>query len=592
MKPVVLAAVLVLAVLAGGVWLVLQPPAAPPAETAGVNEPEPEENATARRRVRAPPRERPERLRRDPLESAFARVQAAEHDGRFLEALELLLRLRREHPARFADGEHDDWLRTLERAAVEEVTAAVGELSTADARDLVLRALELVREAAARQSLRRLAMQLSEDVAAREEVVVAGAESEEDRDALATHLAHFGPAVPGVDRRVPDGPLTTLLQRVRSAAATRSLPVEPLPVADLEASEQRRLDQLDKLRQRDAVGLLDPIHAGLAWLALHQADDGSFSDDATKARCEELGHAESCVAETGRYPLAPTALAALAILDFRDQDARGLFEPTLSAAVTWLRSQIQENGSFRQHAYEAPIALMALGQAASSSGDPEVLADLERAWKYYAGEGVVGPGGGYRYSRGQAGDLSITGWYVQAYEAARDAEAELPPTLKQNLHAFVRSAWDGDTTFAYVPGKTIRPTMMPVGMLSLWVLDQAEVESRREAWAESLKSTKRPSNVNLYVLYYDVRMELALRGDLAQHRRTMLDDFAELYQTADGDALGRFNTQPDKKRTKALMKRDKRRDVLRGQDGWFRRGGTTLYTAFSVLTLEHALYRR
>jgi len=57
-----------------------------------------------------------------------------------------------------------------------------------------------------------------------------------------------------------------------------------------------------------------------------------------------------------------------AFLDFRDQDAKGLFETNLANAVQWLVSQQKKNGSFKgRYSYSTPIAVMALGQAASSS---------------------------------------------------------------------------------------------------------------------------------------------------------------------------------------------------------------------------------
>src|SRR5438045_3917449 len=121
-------------------------------------------------------------------------------------------------------------------------------------------------------------------------------------------------------------------------------------VADADAAEKRRLEQLEKLRQRDAVGLLDSIHAGLAWLAIHQRDDGSFSDAGTVERCTAMKHSPSCLDKWPNagdaYQVATTALAAIAFLDFRDQDPNGWFDPYLGRALDWLSKQQKADGAF------------------------------------------------------------------------------------------------------------------------------------------------------------------------------------------------------------------------------------------------------
>ena len=605
MKAVVLAAVLVIAAAAAGIWLVLQPPVPPqtaPVETAPVAaDPADEDGDHVRRRVRAPrsatARRTATRERVDPFDAQLDAVRRTAQGGHPLDALERLLELRAAHPERFAEGAFDSLLVDLQIAVTDSVSDEIPALSREDALALIVRALESVSESAQRSRLRLLARRSAGDVAAREQLVVDGATNDADRNALTTHLAHFGPVLPGADRAAGStGSLSARLQRVHQRGATRKHVIVPLTIADIDAAELRRLDQLEKLRERQAVGLLAHIHSGLIWLAEHQAEDGHFSDDVTAARCVELGHGTSCAENAAKrsYDLASTALAALAFLDFRDQDARAVFEPTLSAAVSWLRSQIRATGLFPRHAYEAGIALMALGQAASSSGDVELYADLERAWKYYAANEGQGASIGYRYGPGQPGDLSVTGWYVQAYEAAVDAEAKLPEGLGANLATFVRTTWRGGHEFAYTPSTGPRTSLESLGMLSIVILDEPAAELHQDAWAEHLAQADRGTRLNLYTLYYDVRMELALRGELSQSRGAALDDFAALYQTFDGNAAGRFTVEADPALLKAWMKQaeSKRKPAVSGSDGWITRGGTTLLTAFSLLTLEHALYRR
>ncbi|MHC4818313.1 MAG: hypothetical protein ACYTF8_09685, partial [Planctomycetota bacterium] len=200
--------------------------------------------------------------------------------------------------------------------------------------------------------------------------LIAESRSPKERQRLERHMRRF--VGRGAARGGEGAWVDPQLEALQMHAAVSA---EPLPDPEPDASEKRRLEQLEKLRQRKAVGLLDHIHGGLAWLALHQAPDGHFSDAASAARCNELGH-RPCVRMRGkkRFADAGTALAIMAFLDFRDQDVLGLFEPSLASAVQWLRKRQRGNGSFpdQRQLYENAIALMALAQAAESTGDEKL----------------------------------------------------------------------------------------------------------------------------------------------------------------------------------------------------------------------------
>jgi hypothetical protein len=483
----------------------------------------------------------------------------------------------------------------LERSIVRSIAALARDLDPTGASE-AKRLLPLISDPDTALWLSRL-MRAPDDsgvsrLSGAEMRTVAGAESGDDADALRRHLLRFGQAsgaagATGTAATLTDARLASVRQRFRR---TRKR-VRPLPIDDEAVREKRRLEQLDKLRERESVGLLDHIHSGLAWLALHQAEDGSFSDPVAKKRCEELGHATSCVAEKSRTTnqLASTALATLAFLDFRDQDALGHFEPTLSRAVAWLKEQVDEQGSFGRsgYGYAGGIALMALGQAATSSADPELATVLERAWNHQVG--AAGPRGGYRYRPNQVGDLSVTGWYVQAFEAARDAKIRAALAASPRLDAFTTSVWIEGHKFAYMSAD-YRSTLESVGMLSLLILRKDLDETLLESWKERLATVRSNKRLNLYTLYYDVRVELALTGALTPERRKTVFEFAEWYQQPDGDAAGRFAAEIDQKRLAATAK--DLRPTVSGKDRWFSRASATAVTAFSILTLEHALYRR
>jgi hypothetical protein len=349
------------------------------------------------------------------------------------------------------------------------------------------------------------------------------------------------------------------------------------PVADKDEAEQRRIDQLEKLRQRDAVGLLDAIHAGLAWLSLHQRDDGSFSDATVLERCTALKHAPtSCLGEaasTGdNWRTAATALAAIAFLDFRDQDVHGWFDPYLGRSLEWLLKNQKKDGAFPgsgQH-YATAMAVMALGQGAASTGREDLRQACKRGIDYFTR--TQGPLGGFRYRPNDPdGDLSVTGWVAQAVEAARTARVDVPVTLEGGLSTYMRYVWLGESRFSYMRGGGESWRLSPVGMLLGHLAWKDKDDATVESWKKRLKEWDVRRKPDLYALYYGVRLSILLTGELSDPWRAWAFQTAGT-QVAKGTAAGSFPAHVTWPRNPSP--------------------GTAVTTALAVLTLEHALYLR
>jgi len=397
--------------------------------------------------------------------------------------------------------------------------------------------------------------------------VIAKSRSGKERQRMERHLKRF--VLRGSAKKGEGAWVDPQLEALQANAAVSA---EPLPDPEPDESERRRIEQLDKLRQRHAVGLLDHIHGGLAWLALHQRSNGHFSDVASAARCKVLGHDPPCVRLGKRksdYVVASTAFALMAMLDFRDQDVRGLFEPSLAAAVQWLRVKQQPSGAFpgRRQLYTSAIALMALAQAAESIGDEGLRKAVRKGLALFVQR--PGPLGGYRYGFGAPGDLSVTGWVAQAVEMARRAGVEIPPLLEPGLSGFLDSVWLGDHRFAYLTRQTERPSLFPVGILMARIVWPEPAPDTIASWRHWLTKGVGHRRPRLYTLYYGVRVAIAMEGDLPNPWRRWVFEFAKS-QTREGPAAGAF---------------------LR-HSGWLLKSGKTLHTAVAVLTLEHSLYLR
>ena len=167
---------------------------------------------------------------------------------------------------------------------------------------------------------------------------------------------------------------------------------------------------------RESFQAWDP---GLRWLAKHQEPDGHW--DTLK-----LGASQ-------KTDTATTSLALLAFLNAGHTERCGHFRTNVTGAVNWLKSHQQANGlicdatdagAHRGIGYPQAIATLALAEAAGMANRPATRAAAQKAVDYCVEQHQCGEGSdklGWRYGPKQAGDLSVTGWYVMALKSAKVA---------------------------------------------------------------------------------------------------------------------------------------------------------------------------
>ena len=149
------------------------------------------------------------------------------------------------------------------------------------------------------------------------------------------------------------------------------------------------------------------VARGLAWLAAEQRADGSWLFDGTAKE----------------DPIAATGIALLTYLGVGEThtDARK-YKDTVSKGIKFLVSKMDDTGKFagKHTMYSHGIATLALCEAYGMTKDKDLRRPATKAVDYIQIAQSVD--GSWGYSPGTRGDMSVTGWQVQALQAARFCE--------------------------------------------------------------------------------------------------------------------------------------------------------------------------
>ncbi len=197
-------------------------------------------------------------------------------------------------------------------------------------------------------------------------------------------------------------------------------------------ANQLRGDEITP-RQQEAV------QKGLAWLAQHQAADGSFRGQAGK-------HA------------GVTALAAISMMEAGNLPNRGKYGENVSRALHYVLSCCQESGLIVGEDSMSPMyghgfATLFLGEVYGMTGDDSVKEKLQKAISLIerSQSTQAGNEGGWRYQPVPFdADISVTICQVMALRAARDAGIFIEPSVMDRAIKYVQECQNPDGGFSYM----------------------------------------------------------------------------------------------------------------------------------------------
>jgi hypothetical protein len=350
----------------------------------------------------------------------------------------------------------------------------------------------------------------------------------------------------------------------------------------------------------------DAVEAGLAWLAAHQDEDGTWDRFEFSRHCpaDDPCPGTAVTAKGYSFREGLTGLALLAFLGAGYTDREGPHQEVVARAVeALLRAQMYHGGfgaDERMAGYNDALATFALAEYHALTSDPRLSVPLERAVTRLAlSQQELG---GWDYaSRKDSGrnDTSITAWAVQSLHACMAAGVRVPPRMliKVGLHFERASEPDGrvrysDTGIGFkIDEKTLEPVyrhgpaMLAAGVtceqLLGWRPDSGLVRRQQallfqELPSQSMLEGRDPTQLHSYYYWY--------YGTIA------------MFQTG-GEHWERWNARL----RDAILPLQDRREVAQGRrhhsygswppfgphwGKWGRQGSRVYTTALCILTLE------
>ncbi|MEI6238925.1 MAG: prenyltransferase/squalene oxidase repeat-containing protein [Planctomycetia bacterium] len=242
------------------------------------------------------------------------------------------------------------------------------------------------------------------------------------------------------------------------------------------------------------------VEAGLAWLALHQAVDGSWQFDLSGCRCD--GACRDPGTLTGST--ASTAIALLPFLGAGSTHVDGPYQQTVSRGIYYLVSRMQptpRGGDFCEGTmYGHGVTTLVLAEALGMTGDAMLVPSVRDAVRFTETAQDL-HGGGWRYLPGQAGDITVTAWQIAALKSAMLAGMEVPsPTIEAARRFLDRVQTQGGAAYGYRT-PAAKPCTSAVGLLCRMYTGWG---SGHEALQRGVTNLAKPgpSPTNIYQNFY------------------------------------------------------------------------------------------
>ncbi len=212
----------------------------------------------------------------------------------------------------------------------------------------------------------------------------------------------------------------------------------------------------------------EAVRRALAWLAEHQAYDGSWSFQHQKSphcrgQCGDPGYVSGNIAATG--------LALLPFLGAGQTEHQGPHKRNIELGLKYLVRTIKHQGELGSlwdpHGtmYGHGLASIALCEAYGMTHDPWLREPAQSVVNFIC-EAQDPRGGGWRYQPQVPGDTSVVGWQLMALKSAQMAYLHVPKITYHRAGYFLDSVQDRNgAVYGYQQPDTRRPATSAIGLL-------------------------------------------------------------------------------------------------------------------------------
>ncbi len=330
----------------------------------------------------------------------------------------------------------------------------------------------------------------------------------------------------------------------------------------------------------------EAVLRGLRWLAAHQQPDGRWSLKHYSEGIEGCDCQSDFEKEVDDNDTAGTAFGLLPMLGAGITHNGAPEEPAelseyrkvVERGLTYLiQHQVRKRGDknlghLGGNMYSHAMATLALCEAYGLSQDDRLKIPAQLAIKYLMD--AQHKDGGWRYNKGQAGDLSVTSWVFFAIRSAQLAGLPINRDVLVRAERFVNScAVPTDKTrfarYAYMPGQDAKLSVTAAGLLTRqfigWPKDNPDLLAGCKYLTQNLPPESGSSLGSIYYYHYATQVLHNMEGsefDLWNHR---MREHLIRTQQKQGHRAGSWNPE--------------------GTD-WGKRGGRLYATGLALITLE------
>jgi hypothetical protein len=265
------------------------------------------------------------------------------------------------------------------------------------------------------------------------------------------------------------------------------------------------------------------VEKGLRWLAAHQQRDGSWNFNHQLGPCKGLCRNPGDVAST----TGSTAMALAPFLGAGYTYENPEHGRTVRDGLYYLKNRarvVQEGVDLQEGTmYAQGLAAIVLSEGYAMTGDQSLKYVAQQAVDFidYAQDKR---GGGWRYSPGEPGDMTVTGWQLMALKSAQMAGLDVSQSTVYGVDRFLSSLQSEEGALYGYMDTAPRESTTAIGLLCRMYRGWGRDYPPLAAGVKHL-STWGPSENDMYFNYYATQVLRHWEGPLWEAWNTRMRDY-------------------------------------------------------------------